>query len=123
MPSIPTPSNRLGTVGSGREHARALSPCSIHRAKELSLKDELALLIPLGRLVRLVVLPADNLATDAARDVAHNMAARRHGSLGRFARLDVDYRVEEVRFAMLTAEVLFDSRGARDPNFGEGRER
>lgn len=78
----------------------------VHLAEQLGLQNELALLVLLRRLVRLVVLPADNLAAAATGDVAHHVPARRHIALGRSARFDIDHRVEQVRFAMLAPKVL-----------------
>lgn len=79
-------------------------------AEQLGLEDELALLVFLARLVGLVVLPADRLLALLAGDVADDVAPRRHAALRRLARVDVDDRVEQVSFAVLTAEVLFVSR-------------
>lgn len=75
-------------------------------AKPLRLEDELALLVLLARLVRLVVLPPDRLLALPARNVPHNVPPRRHVALARLARVDVDHRVEEVCLAVLAAEVL-----------------
>lgn len=75
-------------------------------AQEFSLEDELALLVLLAALVGLVVLPADRLLALAARDVAHDVAARGHVALAGLARLDVDDGVEEEGLAVLAAEVL-----------------
>lgn len=76
-------------------------------AKQLSLQNKLPLLIFLRRLVRLVVLPTDGLLALAARDIADDVAAGGHVSLGGFAGVDVDDGVEEVGLAMLAAEVLY----------------
>lgn len=75
-------------------------------AQELGLEDELALLVLFGRLVGLVVFPADRLLAMPAIDVAHNVAPSGHVALGGFALGDIDDLVEEVGFAVLTAEVL-----------------
>ncbi len=75
-------------------------------AQQLGLEDELALLVLLGALERLIVLPPHRLLALAAHDVADNVAARRHVALARLARVDVDHRIEEVRLAMLSSEVL-----------------
>lgn len=82
-------------------------------AEQLGLEDELALLVLLARLVGLVVLPSDRLLALLARDVAHDVAPRRHAALRRLARVDVDDRVEQVGLAMLTAEVLFSVEATR----------
>lgn len=79
---------------------------STDSTQELGLQDELALLVLLTRLVRLIVLPADRLLALAAGDVAHNVAARRHVALAGLAHFDVDDGVEEEGFAVLAAEVL-----------------
>lgn len=82
------------------------SPKSTNITEKLGLEDELALLVPLGGLERLVVLPPHRLLAATARNVAHDVAARRHATLVGLARLDVDNRVEEVGFSVLAAEVL-----------------
>lgn len=81
-------------------------PLSADVAEQLGLEDELALLVLLAVLVRLVVLPADRLLALLAGNVAHDVAARRHVTLARLAGVDVDHVVEEIRLTMLTAEVL-----------------
>lgn len=81
------------------------SPLLVHLAEQLGLQNELVLLVLLRRLIGLVVLPADNFAATTTGDVAHHVAARRHIAFGRCARFDVDNRVEQVRFSMLTPEV------------------
>jgi hypothetical protein len=91
----------------------------VDHTQELRLKDELALLVLLARLVRLVVLPADRLVALLARYVAHDVAPRRHVALAGLPLLDVDDAVEEVRFAMLAAEVL----GAGTESVGAGGKR
>lgn len=75
-------------------------------AQQLALEDELALLVLLRGLVRLVVLPADRLAAAPAGDVANDVTARRHVALRRFQGVDVDHHLEEVSLAVLAAEVL-----------------
>lgn len=90
-----------------RAHALRLTDVT----EQLGLEDELALLVLLARLVRLIVFPADGLLALLAGDVAHDMAARRHAALRRLARLDVDHAVEEVGLAVLAAEVLQGARG------------
>lgn len=78
--------------------------------EQLGLKDELALLVFLARLVRLIVLPADRLLALLAGDIADDVAARRHAALRGLAGFDVDHAVKEVRLAVLPAEVLFVQR-------------
>ena len=75
-------------------------------AKQLSLKDELALFVLFGWLVGLVILPSDGLLTLPACNIANNVSAGRHVALVRGARVDVDDAVEEIGFTMLTTEVL-----------------
>ena len=84
----------------------APAQCSVHIAKQLGLQDVLPLLVLLARLERLVVLPAHRLLALAARDVPHDVPARRHVTLAGVARRDVDDVVKEVCFAVLAAEVL-----------------
>lgn len=75
-------------------------------AQQLGLEDELALLVLLAGLVRLVVFPPDGARAAAALDVAHDVAAGCHVTLGGLGGLDVDDAVEEVCLAMLASEVL-----------------
>ena len=63
-------------------------------AKQLMLKDELALLVLLRVLIRLVILPPDNLFALSTLDVADNMTAGRHVAFARLASLDVDDHVK-----------------------------
>jgi len=79
-----------------------------HIAQHLGLEDILALLVLLARLVRLVVLPAHDDLAVAAHDVAHDVLARRHVAFGRLSLRDVDDLLEEVRLAVLAAEVSAD---------------
>ena len=82
-----------------RQHSRDL-------AKQLLLQDELALLVLLGTLVRLIILPPNHLFALSASDVAHGVTARGHVAVARLGGLDVDDAVEEEGFAVLAAEVL-----------------
>lgn len=75
--------------------------------QQLDLEDEFALLVLLRRLVGFIVLPANNILTVTAADVADNVAAGRHVTLDWLALGDVDDGVEEVGFAVLAAEVLW----------------
>jgi len=75
-------------------------------AEQLSLKNELALLVFLTSLIRLIVLPANCLAALSARNIPYDVAAGCHVTLGGIASYDVDDVVEEVSFTVLTAEVL-----------------
>ncbi len=77
-----------------------------NHAEQFGLENELALLVFLRCFVGLVVLPADGVAAAAAANVSHDVAAGRHVTLRRFARLDVDHGVEEIGLAMLSSKVL-----------------
>jgi hypothetical protein len=77
-----------------------------YRAEQLRLENELALLVLFASLISLVVLPADRLFALAAVDVAYDVAAGGHVALVGLGFADVDDAVEEVRFAVLAAEVL-----------------
>ncbi len=79
---------------------------SCHIAEQFGLQDVLSFLILLGRLERLIVLPAYRLVALSARDIPDDVSACRHVPLASIARCDVDDVVEEVRFAMLTTEIL-----------------
>lgn len=85
----------------------------IHRAEQLGLEYELAFLVLLARLVRLVVLPAHRLLALPAHDVAHNVPARRHVALRGVGLRDVHDAAEEVGFAVLAAEVLYARKEER----------
>lgn len=86
MPPPPKPSQCIASsslrptlrasscVKAPRRHENQL----IHRTEQLGLEYELALLVLLARLVRLVVLPPDRLLALPARDVPHDVPARRH---------------------------------------------
>jgi len=73
--------------------------------KQLRLKNELPLLIFLTTLKRLIVFPSHGITTLPALYVADDVSASRHVSLGGFAGCYVDDVVEEVGFAVLTAEI------------------
>jgi hypothetical protein len=75
-------------------------------AEQLGLQDELALLVLLASLVGLVVLPADCLLALTAVDVAYYVTTGSHVALVRVGLGDVDDAVEQVRLAVLAAEVL-----------------
>lgn len=75
-------------------------------SEELSLENELALLVLFRGLVRLVVFPTNHLTAATARYVADDVTACRHITLGLFGGVDVDDIVEKVGFAMLATEVL-----------------
>lgn len=80
--------------------------CLCDIAKQLYLEDVLPLLVLLGRLKRLVVLPAHRLMALTTCNIAHDMIARGHLSGRRFTSHDIDDVAEEVCFAVLTTEVL-----------------
>jgi hypothetical protein len=79
---------------------------SRYGAQKLTLQDELALLVLLAGLISLVILPSDRLLALSAVNVAYDVAAGGHVALAGLRLCDVDDVIEEVRFAMLTAEVL-----------------
>lgn len=76
-------------------------------AQQLVLEDELALLVLLAALVRLVVLPPHRGPALPAQEVADNVPARRHVALLGGRRRHVDDAVEEVGLTGGAAEVLF----------------
>jgi hypothetical protein len=75
-------------------------------AQQLRLQYKLPLLILLAALKRLIILPPHRLIALSARDIPHDVSARRHIPLGGFACGYVDDVVEQVGFAVLAAEVL-----------------
>lgn len=83
-----------------------LPPASIDCTQQLSLQDELPLLILLARLIRLVIFPPHSLPALPAQDVPHNMPASGHVSFRSLSQGDVDDGAEEIGFAVLAAEVL-----------------
>lgn len=115
QPSLSGPSGPVALVRpSGRGRLRDV-------AEQLSLEDELALLVLLRVLKGLVVFPAHRLLTLAAGDVADNVAARRHVTLVGLAGVDVDDIVEEVGFAVLATEILRADERQRCGRGCEGR--
>ena len=76
--------------------------------QQLRLQDEFALLVFLTRLVRLVILPPDGVATLPARNVSDNVSACCHVTFHRFRGFHVHNVGEEEGFAMLAAEILRD---------------
>lgn len=78
----------------------------IHGAQQLRLQDEFPLLVLLTRLVCLVVLPPHRVLTLPARYIPHNMPASGHIPFRGVSESDVHDGIEEVSFAMLTAEIL-----------------
>ena len=81
-------------------------------AEQLGLEDELALLVLFAGFVGLVVLPTDRFVALAASDVADNVPACRHVTFARLASRHVHDTVEQIRLAVLAAEVLFCLRKA-----------
>ena len=79
---------------------------SIHRAQQLRLQDEFPLLVLLTRLVRLIVLPPHRVLTLPARYIPHNVPASGHIPFCSVPESNIHNSIEEVRFAVLTAEVL-----------------
>src|SRR4051812_22975823 len=86
------------------------SRLSSDRAKQLSLENELSLLVLLRSLIGFVVLPPNSFLALTAMYVPHNVSARGHIPLAWFALSDIDYAVEEVGFAMLASEVLHEDK-------------
>lgn len=82
-------------------------------AEQFCLENELAFLVLLRSLVRLVVFPAHRLFALLAGDVPYDMAASRHVTIVWLAHVDVDDAVEQVGLAMLSAEVLATEQSAR----------
>ena len=78
--------------------------------EQFLLEDELALLVFLTALVRLVVLPSYRFLALSAGDVAHDMSPRRHVAFYSFALRNVDNFIEEVCFPVLASEVLGASK-------------
>ena len=85
----------------------------IHRTQQLRLQYELAFLVLLRLLVRLVVLPPDRLLALPAHYVPHDVPTRRHVAFVGVRLRDVHDGVEEVGFAVLAAEVLRIPTSAR----------
>jgi hypothetical protein len=81
---------------------------SCHIAEQLGLQDVLPFLILFARLKCFIIFPAYRLVALSARNIPHDVSAGRHVPLTGIARRDVDYVVEEVRFAMLAPEILTD---------------
>ena len=78
----------------------------IHRTQQLRLQYELAFLVLLRRLERLVVLPPHRLLALPAHNIPHDVPTRRHVAFVGVRLRNVDDGVEEVGFAVLPAEVL-----------------
>jgi len=77
-------------------------------AEQLGLEDELALLVLFAGFVGLVVLPTDCFVALTASDVADNVPACRHVTFARLASRHVHDTVEQIRLAVLAAEVPAD---------------
>ena len=104
LSSIPTASiSWLVDQGPTDQQAR-----SIHSGQELRLQDELALLVLLRSLVRLVILPPHRLFALSAVDIPYEVPPRRHVALHGFCLGDVYDGGEEVGFAVLAAEGLVE---------------
>ena len=78
----------------------------IDRTKQVRFQNVFPLLVLLAGFVRLVILPPDGLLALPAVNVPHQVSPGRHVPLDSFRLGDVHNGVEEVGFAMLTAEVL-----------------
>lgn len=107
-PMVVLSSNSKSTPPSSPHTTSPLPPSIIltNLTQQLLLQDKLPLLVLLAGLIGPIVLPPDHLFTLPTRDVAHDVAARRHVPLAGFAADCVYHRVEEVGFAVLAAEVL-----------------
>jgi len=81
---------------------------SSNLTQQLGLQYELVFLVLLAALESLVIFPADRLLALLALYIAHNVASGSHVALARIAGCDVHDIVEEVGFAMLTAEIPAD---------------
>jgi hypothetical protein len=90
------------------ESASAVFDVSCHGAEQLCLQNEFALLVLLAGLVRFVVLPAYCFLALSTVDITYNVATGGHVALVGLGLGDIDNAVEEVCFAVLTAEVLGD---------------
>ena len=76
------------------------------KTQQLFFEDELALLVLLRALIRLVVLPSHGLFALPAADIPYHMSTGRHIALSWFACRDIDYVFEQVSFTVLPAEIL-----------------
>jgi hypothetical protein len=74
--------------------------------QQLGLQDELPLLVLLARLECLVILPPNGPGALSTFDIPHYVSTSRHIALAGLAGHEVDYALEEVRLAMLAAEIL-----------------
>lgn len=79
---------------------------SIDRTQQLRLQDEFPLLVLLAGLVSLVILPPHGLLALLTNHIPHLVPAGGHVALDGFGLGGVDDGVEEVGFAVLTAEIL-----------------
>jgi hypothetical protein len=75
-------------------------------AQQLSFKNEFAFLVFFTRLKCFIIFPSYCLVALSACDVSDDMTAGRHIPFAGITGCDVYDVVEEVGFAMLTAEVL-----------------
>jgi len=75
-------------------------------AQQLGFQDVFALLVLLTTLECLVILPSNCLVALLTCNVSHDMTSRGHVPLGGLTLNHVDNGIEEVGFAVLTAEVL-----------------
>lgn len=78
----------------------------MHLDQEFRFQDEFALLVLLRRLISLVVLPPDQGRTLATVDVPYHVSPGGHRPLGGIVLRDVDDVFKEIRFPMLSAEIL-----------------
>ena len=87
-----------------------------HHAEQFFFQDELALLVFLAGLVRLVIFPPYRFSALSAGDVPHDMPPGRHATFDSLGLRYVDHAIEEVRFAMLATEVLREPKHRISPS-------
>ncbi len=97
---------RRAKIQKNKGEMEELPTASRNITEQLGLKNKLALLVFLRVLIGLVVFPAHRLFALAAGNIADDVSTRRHVSLARLARIDVDNAMEEVGLAMLAPKVL-----------------
>lgn len=113
LPKTPRGEEEEGEEGRGSSPFPPRPPPLVDLAQQLGLQDVLSLLVLLRSLVSLIVLPPNSSLALLAHNVPHNVSACRHVALARILLLDIDDGVEQICFAMLTAEVLKGCAGKR----------
>jgi len=94
-----------GEEGRGSSPFPPRPPPLVDLAQQLGLQDVLSLLVLLRSLVSLIVLPPNGSLALLAHNVPHNVSTCCHVALAWLLLLDIDDGVEQICFAMLTAEV------------------